>query len=64
MNEKIAVSGLLPEEISEQLNITPAFRGKQIFEWIGKGADSFDAMTNLSQELRNSLSQKAVLRLL
>lgn len=62
MNEKIAVSGLLPEEISEQLNITPAFRGKQIFEWIGKGVDSFDAMTNLSQELRNSLSQKAVLR--
>lgn len=46
MNEKIAVSGLLPEEISEQLNTTPAFRGKQIFEWIGKGVDSFDAMTN------------------
>ncbi len=62
MQKKIAVSGLLPEEISQQLNITPSFRGKQIFEWIGKGADSFENMTNLSKSLRDELEEKAVLR--
>ncbi len=62
MIDKIAITGLLPEEISEQLNITPSFRGKQIFEWIGKGAESFSEMTNLSAQLRNELETKAVLR--
>ncbi len=37
----------------------PAFRGKQIFRWIHAGAD-FDGMTNLSKDLREELSQKAV----
>ena len=37
----------------------PAFRGKQIFRWIHQGAD-FDAMTNLSQELRSRLAKEAV----
>lgn len=62
MAEKISISGLLPEEISQQLNISPAFRGKQIFEWIGKGVESFDQMTNLSAQMRQELSEKAVLR--
>jgi 23S rRNA (adenine2503-C2)-methyltransferase len=62
MCEKISISGLLPEEISEQLNITPSFRGKQIFEWIGKGAENFEQMTNLSTDLRKELSEKAELR--
>ncbi|MBQ6781087.1 MAG: 23S rRNA (adenine(2503)-C(2))-methyltransferase RlmN [Treponema sp.] len=61
-SEKIALTGLLPEEITERLNITPAFRGKQIFEWIGKGTDSFDQMTNLPAPLRAELAEKAVLR--
>ena len=29
-----------------------AFRGKQIFTWLHKGAASFDEMTNLSIALR------------
>ena len=37
----------------------PAFRGKQIFRWIHQGAD-FDGMTNLSKDLREELSRKAV----
>ena len=37
----------------------PAFRGKQIFEWIHRGAD-FDGMTNLPKEMRNQLKEKAV----
>ena len=60
--EKVALSGLLPSEICEALSLKQAFRGKQIFQWIGKGAESFDEMTNLSVDLRNELNEKAVLR--
>ncbi|MBP3773376.1 MAG: 23S rRNA (adenine(2503)-C(2))-methyltransferase RlmN [Treponema sp.] len=60
--EKIALAGLLPEEITESLSLKQAFRGKQIFQWIGKGAESFDEMTNLSKDLRDNLSEKALLR--
>lgn len=34
------------------------FREKQIFEWICKGAESLDEMTNLSKELREKLSKE------
>ncbi len=37
----------------------PAFRGKQIFGWIHRGAD-FPEMTNLSRELREQLAGEAV----
>ncbi len=57
--EKIALSGLLPEEITEQLSLTQKFRGLQIFKWIGNGADSFEKMTNLSKEIRAELCEKA-----
>lgn len=59
---KIALAALLPEEICSLFSLSPSFRGNQIFHWIGKGADSFDAMTNLSAELRASLAEKALLR--
>ncbi len=59
MSDKIILSGLLPEEINEKLELKQAFRGKQIFQWIGKGASSFDEMTNLSSALRSELAQKA-----
>ena len=36
----------------------PAFRGKQIFTWLHKGAVSFDEMTNLSKALREKLKEK------
>ena len=62
MSEKIVLSGLLPAEICESLSLKQAFRGKQIFQWIGKGAESFDEMTNLSLDLRNELKEKALLR--
>ncbi len=57
--EKIILSGLLPEEITEQLSLTQKFRGLQIFKWIGNGADSFEKMTNLSKEIRAELCKKA-----
>ena len=61
-SEKIALSGLMPAEICEKLGLKQSFRGKQIFQWIGKGAESFDEMSNLSVQLREELKEKAVLR--
>ncbi|SCY85344.1 23S rRNA (adenine(2503)-C(2))-methyltransferase RlmN [Alkaliphilus peptidifermentans] len=37
----------------------PKFRGQQIFQWIHKGVKSFEDMTNLSKDLRESLKEKA-----
>lgn len=50
---------LTREERKEALKVLgqPAFREKQIFEWICRGAESFDEMTNLSKELRAKLSE-------
>ncbi len=59
---KIPLAGLCASEISEALSLSPSFRGKQIFQWIGKGVESFEEMTNLSASLREELSQKATLR--
>lgn len=52
----------MPEEICGKLGLKQSFRGKQIFQWIGKGAESFDEMSNLSVQLREELKRKAVLR--
>ena len=60
--EKIALAGLLPEEITEKLGLNQKFRGLQIFKWIGSGTDYFEDMTNLSKEIRASISEKALLR--
>lgn len=60
--EKIILPGLLPDEITESLNLQQKFRGLQIFKWIGSGITSFDQMTNLSKDVRQMLSERAVLR--
>ena len=36
----------------------PAFRGKQIYTWLHKGAGSYDEMTNLPKALRDTLAEK------
>lgn len=59
--QKIILTGLLPEEINTQLHITPSFRGRQIFKWIGNGVSSFNEMTNISVGLREQLEQDATL---
>lgn len=59
MENLITLAGLYPEQICEQLSLTQKFRGKQIYEWICKGAVSFDEMSNLSKDLRTELSSKA-----
>ena len=60
--EKLVLTGCLPLQITEKLELKPGFRGKQIFKWVSTGVTDFDSMTNLSLELREELKQKAVLR--
>ena len=36
----------------------PAFRAKQVFSWLHKGAASYEDMTNIPQNLRNVLAEK------
>ena len=35
----------------------PAFRGKQVFEWLHRGVTSFEEMSNLSKDLRAKLAE-------
>ena len=39
----------------------PAFRAKQVFQWLHRGARSFDEMTNLSKPLREKLAASCLL---
>ena len=41
---KIDIKSLLPEELSAELAAMgePGYRAKQIFTWLGRGAESFD----------------------
>jgi len=59
--DKVQLLGLFPEELTALLKEKglPAFRGKQVFEWLHRGAD-FDQMTNLSKPLREELKSWAV----
>lgn len=45
-----------PSQISAALNLDKPFQGKQIYQWLVKGADSFEKMTNLPKALREKLS--------
>ena len=55
------LKGLTIEELQEFfLEIgEKKFRAKQVYEWIYKGALSFDEMTNLSKDLRDKLKENA-----
>ena len=39
----------------------PAFRGKQVFSWLSRGAGSFDEMSNLPLSLRERLKEACLL---
>ena len=39
----------------------PAFRAKQVFQWLYRGVTSFEEMTNLSKPLRQKLAETALL---
>ncbi|MGP1594647.1 MAG: 23S rRNA (adenine(2503)-C(2))-methyltransferase RlmN [Treponema sp.] len=55
------LSGMLPEEIGASCILEKPFHALQIFQWISRGADSFDAMTNLPLQTRERLAETAVL---
>ena len=59
--EKTELTGMTEAELTEWGRgiSLPAFRGKQIFQWIHRGAD-FPEMTNLPADLRERLGEIAV----
>lgn len=57
---KIDIKSLDLSEITAQMKELgePAFRGKQVFVWLHRGAASFDEMSNLSKTLREKLKER------
>ena len=47
-----------PDQIARILGLEKSFQGKQIYQWLVRGASSFEEMTNLSKALRQELSQR------
>ena len=59
----IDLKSMTPEEIGGFLSSLgePAFRAKQVFTWLHRGAASFDEMTNLPKSLREKLREQCLL---
>ena len=63
-NDRVNLYDLAPAELQKTLSeaVRPPFRAKQIADWMHhRGADSFDAMSNLPRDLRAELSQRFTL---
>ena len=58
--QKINILNYDPSEIAEIVTSLgdKAFRAKQLFGWLAKGAESFDEMTNVPAKLRNALAEE------
>jgi len=54
-------AGLLPEEIAAGAGLSPAFRGKQAFRWLARGAASWADMTDLPAQERERLDASSPL---
>ena len=63
---KLNLLDLNPTELKEYVTSLgfPAFRAKQIYEWLMKGVWSFDEMTNIPAAMRDILAENAVAGLL
>lgn len=59
----IDIKSMTPEELSGWLKAQgePAFRAKQVFKWLYRGAASFEEMTDLSKQFRKRLEETALL---
>lgn len=57
-NDKKDIKSLLPEELAAEFKSLglPGYRAGQVFQWLGRGASSFEEMTNLSKDLRAKLA--------
>jgi 23S rRNA (adenine2503-C2)-methyltransferase len=53
------LSGHVPEEIAPLLDLSPPYRGMQIFKALWSGAASFHDITTLAKPLREQLAKKA-----
>lgn len=63
INNNLPMPNLKDFTLSELQDIVkskgePAFRAKQIFEWLYKGAERYDEMTNISKKLRQVLEKE------
>jgi len=61
MNDRVNLMDLTIPELQELLSGIgqERFRGRQIFQWVGKGLKDIDEMTNLSKSLREELKRIA-----
>ncbi|MBQ2897569.1 MAG: 23S rRNA (adenine(2503)-C(2))-methyltransferase RlmN [Clostridia bacterium] len=61
--EKVRLKDLTFDELTEYfLSIGhKKYRAKQVYEWLYKGVESFEEMTNLSKELRDQLDSTCVI---
>jgi 23S rRNA (adenine2503-C2)-methyltransferase len=57
-----ALSGMLPDEITDICRLERAYRGKQLFRWIWRGVTNFEAMSDLPAEVRSRLAADFVVR--
>lgn len=59
MMEKVRLKDYTFDELTEYLLSIglKKYRARQIFEWLYRGVESFDEMTNLSKDLREELKQ-------
>ena len=57
------IKSMTLEELTQELAALgePAFRAGQIYQWMHRGARSFDEMTNLSKPLRERLKAEYAL---
>lgn len=60
MTQLLNLYDLPPAQLERTIGevVSPAFRARQVAEWIKRGAGSFDEMTNLSKDVRASLAQQ------
>lgn len=56
IDKPVSLFAKTPDEITRLLGLEKAFMGKQVYQWLVKGATSFDQMTNLSKMLRQKCS--------
>lgn len=54
----VFLSGMDSREIAQACGLEESYRAKQLYSWIVKGASSFEAMSNLPQELRSLLEER------
>ena len=60
VTEKRDIKALLPEELTALFTEMglPAYRAKQVFSWLARGASGFGEMTDLPKSLRETLSER------